>query len=85
MTQLAKLKTRHRQRVGDLPDPVGLAELESKRDELVARLNKGWELVKPGGSGENDDRLHDHFAELLRQYEMTCDQIAGKVPYASQV
>jgi hypothetical protein len=77
MTQLAELKTRHRRKMGDLPDQVGLAELAAKRDKLLARLNKGWELVKPGGSGENDNRLHDHFAELLQKYEMTCDQISS--------
>jgi len=53
-----------------------LAELEAKRDELVTRLNKGWELVKPGGPDEKDSRLHDHFEKLLREYEVVCDQIA---------
>ncbi len=77
MTQLAELKARHRQKMGNLPDPVGLAGLEAKRDALVARLNKDWELVGPGGKGENDDHLHEHFAELLREYEMTCDQISS--------
>jgi hypothetical protein len=78
MTQLAELKARHRQKMGDLPDPVGLAELGAKRDKLVTRLNKGWELVKPGGSGENDSRLHDHFEKLLHEYEAVCDQIAER-------
>lgn len=81
---LAELKAQYRQKMGDLPGQVGsdggseasaLAKLEAKRDGLVARLNKGWELVGPGGSGENDSRLHDHFAELLRGYEAACDEI----------
>ena len=86
MTALAELKAQYRQKMGDVPDPVGtdggteapaLAELEAKRDELVARLHKGWELVGPGGPGETDSRLHDHFAELLRGYEAACDEITA--------
>jgi hypothetical protein len=54
------------------------AELIARRDELLGRLEKGWVLVRPGGEREHDDRLHDHFAELLREYEAVCDQIAER-------
>jgi len=51
------------------------AELITYRDELLARLEKGWVLVRPGGEREHDDRYHDHFEKLLQQYETVCDQI----------
>ena len=74
MTQLTELKAQYRRQADGLPLPA-LAELEAKRDELVVRLNKGWDLVKPGGEREHDDRYHDHFEGLLHEYEVVCDQI----------
>lgn len=61
-----------------------LAELEAQHDELVTRLNTGWDLVGPGGEGENDSRLHDHFAKLLWEYEAACDEIAVLTPGSRQ-
>jgi hypothetical protein len=56
----------------------GVGQLRARRDELYARLERGWAICEAAArradAGERE-RLDDHFIALLREYERTCDAL----------
>ncbi len=47
--------------------------MTSERDELVARLNHGWEICERETDQARRDRLELHWITVLRSYERVCD------------
>lgn len=58
-----------------------MEELIKQRDELVARLEKGDQLIESNRRlGQDVGQLEDHWIKLLRQYERICDRIRELTP-----
>ncbi len=53
-----------------------IAKLESRRDELVERLDKGAARIEEArAKGKDVQEWEDYWISLLRQYEQTCDKL----------
>ncbi len=86
MAVLAELKRQRRQVVantgqlplfgGPVPSP-GLDNLRVKQRELVARLNRGLDLIAQA-KGQDDAHLLAHFEKLLREYEEVSDRLLAQ-------
>jgi hypothetical protein len=58
-----------------------LADLETRHDVLVARLNRELALIEQARSARRDDsQLCDRFEALLWEYEVVCDQMSELAP-----
>lgn len=57
----------------DLPDR--LARIEDRRDVLSRRLADGWDRIDAAAlAGEDIERWESFWIELLREYEVLCDE-----------
>jgi hypothetical protein len=69
---------------GGLQIPVAsprLADLETRHDVLVARLNRELALIEQARSARRDDsQLCQRFEALLWEYEVVCDQMSELAP-----
>ncbi len=63
----------------------GVNALRMRDRELRARLEVGWEYVRPGGIRAGDRRYLARFLELLGEYEEVQDRMRVMAPDAGEI
>jgi hypothetical protein len=59
--------------------------LRMRDRDLRARLEVGWEYVRPGGIGARDRRYVARFLELLGEYEEVQDRLSAIAPDEGEI
>ena len=76
-----------KRRTGDRTrSELEMAELETRRDELIRRLARGLDVIGDAQEhGTDDPKLHEHFERLLREYVQVEEEIQRRAGWDGYV